>query len=205
MITGHFDSSGFQDVLLYYRSGIYAGEGEILAGQGDGSALWPYGGDTCAIPSVGLTDVNGDNPLQVVNAYASISGASMPSINTPTPDGTADWNQWTLATLQDGSGTGMFLWKPSTGALYLWRNLTAHDNGDGSGALSYTQYLISPHWQMGAALFTLEAADLNGDGIPDLWAVFPDGTVRAYLISGLSTTRSAKIAPQQSQKLSRSA
>ena len=32
-----------------------------------------------------------------------------------TPDGTADWNRWTLATLSDGSGFGMFLWNQSTG------------------------------------------------------------------------------------------
>ena len=67
------------------------------------------------------------------------------AIQTPTPDGTADWNRWTLATLSDGSGMGMFLWNQSTGALYLWRGVTAHDNGDGTGTLSNTQYRISPH------------------------------------------------------------
>ena len=33
----------------------------------------------------------------------------------------------------------MFLWNQSTGALYLWQGVTAHDNGDSTGTLSYTQ------------------------------------------------------------------
>ncbi len=231
-ITGNFFDYGFQDVLLYYPSGIHAGGGAILAGQGDGSALWPYSGSTCSITQGDLTDFNGDNPLQVVNAYASVYGTGLPdllatsgdstngyyldyyystapcgfiqafAISTPTPDGTADWNRWTLATLSEGSGFGMFLWNQSTGALYLWQGVTAHDNGDGTGTLSYTQYRISAHWQQGKSLSTLEAADLNGDGVPDLWAVTPDGIARAYLISHLSATGPAKIEPQKPQKLS---
>jgi hypothetical protein len=231
-ITGQFFGDGFQDVLAYYPSGNDAGGGVILAGQGDGSALSPYSGSTCTISQGILTDFNGDNPLQVANAYASINGTGLPdllatsgdatngyyldyyyafapcafnqafAIKTPTPDGTADWNRWTLATLSDGSGMGMFLRNQSTGALYLWRGVTAHDNGDGTGTLSYTQYRISPHWLRGQSLSTLEAANLNGDGVPDLWAVTPDGIARAYLISHLSATGPAEIEPQKPQKLS---
>ena len=232
-ITGGFFGTGFQDVLIYYASGTFAGEGVVLAGQGDGSALQPISGSNCGIFSGGLADFNGDNPLQVVNAYASadsdgltdlfavsgdpVNGYSLDyyasafepcmfsetfAASTVTPDGTADWNKWTLATLSDASGTGMFLWNQSTGALYLWQGVTAHDNGDPTGTFSYTQYLISPHWNRGKSLTTLEAADLNGDGVPDLWAVTSDGTVRAYIISKLSATGRAKITPGRPQKLS---
>ena len=231
-VTGQFFGDGFQDVLLYYPSGIHAGGGMVLAGQGDGSALGPYSGSTCTITQGILTDFNGGNPLQVANAYASINGTGLPdllatsgdatngyyldyyyapspclfiqafAIKTPTPDGTPDWNRWTLATLSDGSGMEMFLWNQSAGALYLWRGVTAHDNGDGTGTLSYTQYRISPHWQQGRPLSTLEAANLNGDGVPDLWAVTPDGVARAYLISHLSAKGPAEIEPQRPQKLS---
>jgi hypothetical protein len=237
-ITGDFVGRGFQDILIYYPSGIggqsaSAGEGEVLGGPGDGSALNPDLQNSCAIFSGMLADFNGDNPLQVANAYASLNGNGLPDLlavngdpvngysldylvsggapcvffqtfagTTVTPDGAADWNKWTLATLSDSSGTGMFLWNQSTGALYLWQGVTAHDNGDGTGTLSYTQYLISPHWNRGKSLSTLEAADLNGDGVPDLWAVTSDGTARAYLISHLSATRRAEIRPQHPQKLS---
>jgi hypothetical protein len=238
-ITGDFFGRGFQDVLLYYPSGPggdseFAGEGEVLGGPGDGSALNSVPQSDCAISSGGLADVNGDNPFQVANAYASLHGNGLPDLltvggdavngyslnyfisagapciffqdfttaSTVTPDGTADWNKWTLATLSDASGTGMFLWNQSTGALYLWQGVTAHDNGDGTGTLSYTQYLISPHWDRGKSLSTLEAADLNGDGVPDLWTVSSGGTARAYLIFNLSATGPAVICPQAPQKLS---
>jgi hypothetical protein len=232
-ITGRFSGTGFQDVLLYYPSGLHAGGGALLYGQGDGSPLVTFSGSGCAITQGILTDFNGDNPLQVANAYASLNGSVLPDLlavngdpvngysldyysaggvpclffqtfasSAVTPDGTADWNKWTLATLSDDSGTGMFLWNQGTGALYLWQGVTAHDNGDFTGTLSYTQYLISPHWNRGKSLSTLEAADLNGDNVPDLWAVTSDGTARAYLISGLCATGRAEIRPQLPQKLS---
>ncbi len=236
VITGRFLGTGFQDVLAYYPSGPagdseFAGEGQVLAGPGDGSALVPNSGSVCTMVPGTLADFNGDEPLQVANAYASFNDTGLPNLlsvsgdpvngysldyfstlapclysedfatNAVTPDGTADWNKWTLATLSDDSGTGMFLWNQGTGALYLWQGITAHDNDDFTGTLAYTQYLISPHWNKGEPLSTLEAADLNGDGVPDLWAVTSDGTARAYLISNLSATRRAVIKPQHPQKL----
>jgi hypothetical protein len=203
----------------------------ILPGQGDGSALWPYSGcalpsvtftdlngdsplqivntyasaNNSGLPDLLATSgdsVNGYYLDYYVNASEPCTFFQDFTISTPTPDGTADWNLWTLATLHDGTGTGMFLWKPSTGALYLWRGVTAHDNGDGTGILSYSQYLISTDWQKGVTLSTLEAADLNGDGLPDLWAVTPDGIVRAFLIYHLSATGPAEIKAGKPQKLS---
>jgi hypothetical protein len=231
-ITGMFFGDGFQDVLIYYPSGNDAGGGEVLAGSGDGSALEPISGNTATISSGILTDANGDNPLQVVNAYGSIYGTGLPdllatsgdpvngfyldyyeasvpglffntfAIHTPTPDGTADWNQWTLATLRYAGGTGMFLWNQSTGDLYLWAGVTFTDNGNGTGTIAYTQYKISASFSKGQPLPTLEAADFDGDGVPDLWAVTPSGIATAYLISGLSTTATANVTAGRPQKLS---
>ena len=126
----------------------------MLPGQGDGSALPNPPQHGCFLDSVALADNNGDNPLQIVNAYQSTNGSGLPDLlatsgdatngyylayyvaggepcayfNTfiahiPTPDGTPDWNQWTLATTSDAHGTGMFLWSKSIGALYLWDGL----------------------------------------------------------------------------------
>ena len=230
-ITGQFYAQGFQDVLLYYPSGNFAGGGVILHGSGDGSALPPT--SNVAIFQGALTDANGDNPLQLVNAYASIYGTGQPdllatsgdpangyyldyyqdgfgpgtffntfAIHSPTPDGTADWNQWTLATLSYSGGVGIFLWNESTGALYLWTGVTFTDNGDGTGSIAYTQYQLSSNWNTGQPLSTLEAADFNGDGVPDFWAVTPSGTAIAYLVSDLSASGSGKIIAGMPQKLS---
>jgi hypothetical protein len=104
-----------------------------------------------------------------------------------------------MATAQLSSGTAMYLWDASTGALYLWENLAYNIN---TGAFTYTQYVIAngstTTWNKGATL-TLQAADVNGDGTPDLWAVGAGATVTAYLaILGSGT---ATLAPQPAQVL----
>ena len=231
VITGLFAADGFQDVLLYYPAGNDAGGGVVIAGSGDGSPLIPISGNAYTISAGSLSDANGDNPLQVVNAYGSIYGTGLPdlvatsgdpvngyyldyyaagapgayintfAIHAPTPDGTADWNDWTLATLSYSGGTGLFMWNGQTGALYLWTGVTFTDNGDGTGSVAYTQYKISAAWNKGKALATLEAADFDADGVPDLWGVTPAGVATAYVISHLSLTAEARITAGMPQKL----
>jgi hypothetical protein len=109
---------------------------------------------------------------------------------TTSPDGTLDWDSWQIASTQLASGTAMYLWNPSTGALYLWENLAYNVSGSD---LSYTQYVIADGttatWNKGASL-TLAAADMTGSGVPDLWTVGNGGTATAYLAtldSGMAT------------------
>jgi hypothetical protein len=232
VITGQFFGDGFTDILVYFPSGNDAGGGTVVAGSGDGSAIEPFSGNAASIDPETFVDANGDIPLQVVNAYGPLNSIDYPdllatsgdpvngyyldyyegsvpslysntfSIRTPTPDGTADWNQWTLATLSYSGGTGMFLWNQGTGALYLWAGVTFTDNGDGTGAISYAQYKVSSSFSKGQPLSTLEAADFDGDGVPDLWAVTPAGIATAYRISGLSATAAATITAGKPQPLS---
>ncbi len=231
-ITGQFIGRGFQDVLLYFPSGSDAGGGEVMAGSGDGSVLQTNSGDTFSVPSGTFADLNSDNPLQIVNANGSIYDTGLPdllaingdpvngyyldyydatapgsyyntfSITTPTPDGTNDWNQWTLATLDYSGGIGMFLWNESTGALYLWTNVSFTDNGTGTGSIAYTQYELSADWNKGQPLPTLEAADFGASAVPGLWAVTPAGVATAYMFSDLSATSGAKVKAGKSQQLS---
>jgi hypothetical protein len=216
VITGQFFAQGFNDVLVYFPSGNSAGGGVILHGTGNGAPL-PAVDENVNIPIGSLADANGDNPLQLVNAYTSLYDTGFPdllaingdpvngyyldyyedgfapgiltntfSIQTPTPDGTEDWNDWTLATLSYPGGVGMFLWNESTGALYLWTGVTFTDNGNGTGSIAYTQYELSSDWNTGQPLTTLEAADFGGSGVPDLWAVTPSGIATAYVVSNLA-------------------
>jgi hypothetical protein len=82
VITGQFFGQGFQDVLVYYPSGNFAGKGAELKGTGDGSAI-PGGQESAGIFQGALADANGDNPLQIVNANASIYGTGYPDLLAP--------------------------------------------------------------------------------------------------------------------------
>lgn len=231
VVTGQFMGAGFQDLLVYFPSGTNAGGGVLLDGPGDGSALPQNANYGAAIFQGDLSDSNGDNPLQVLNAYGSIYGTGLPdilavngdpsngyyldyyeesvpgsffntfSIHTATPDGTGDWNQWTLATADGSGGIGMFLWNESTGALYLWNNVSFTDNGDGTGSISYTQYQLSATWNRGRPLATLEAADFGGSTVPGLWAVTPGGAATAYTFTNLSPSGVAKVKAGDTQQL----
>jgi hypothetical protein len=228
VITGHFAGTGLQDVLAYYPSNF--DQADILFGNGNGTPLQPQiSGNEVTLFGGLLSDLNGDNPLQLANAgdtsgngYAypdliAINGDSASGyylefdpdgdgigsygtedpLTTLTPTGGTDWNAWTMATAQLSSGTAMYLWNQSTGALYLWEHL-AYDMT--TGAFSYTQYVIAngstTTWNKGAAL-TLQAADVDGNGTPDLWTVGAGGTVTAYLATLGSGT--AVLAAQPAQ------
>lgn len=216
-ITGNFTGTNLQDVLVYYPDGDNAGGGSVISGPGDGSILQAQqSGNQATISSGLLTDMNGKNPAQLANAgdasgqhlaypdliavtgdsndsylayYVNQNGVnnySTPSaLATTTPAGDMAWRTWTIATTQVASGTAMFLWQPSTGALYLWTQLSYNV---GTGALSYTGYTLrTSGWNTGASL-ALRAADIDRDGVPDLWGVADGQAVTAHLVSGLTGT-----------------
>ncbi|WUR61038.1 hypothetical protein OHS32_06490 [Micromonospora chokoriensis] len=231
MITGRFFGTANQDFLAYYPGGYNAGGGSIIRGVGDGTMAKPYnaqvsltreflvdehdnspiqlvngyvadGADT-TIPD--LLGIVGDATHGYrLSYYPNYWGAGLyqplPQGNA-TPTGGSDWQNWTLASTELTSGMALVLRNATTGDLYLWQGVTMTDNGDGTGTLSYTQYRLATGWNTGVAISSLIAADQNADGVADLWAVFPDGSVRAYLISNLSTTKPARVRAIQAQQL----
>lgn len=104
-----------------------------------------------------------------------------------TPDGTPDWDKWALTTTQLSTGTAMFLWNKSSGQLDLWENLAATDiNVDlQTATLTHTDYPISTTFTPAVGT-TIQAADVNSDGIPDLRVISPNGTVTTNLYKNLS-------------------
>ena len=165
-----------------------------LANAGDTS------GQGFAVPD--LIAINGDSVSGYYLEFDPDNGGiggylTEDPLTTSTPAGGTDWNNWTIATAQLASGTAMYLWDPSTGALYLWENLAYNMS---TGAFTYTQYVIadgsSTTWNKGATL-TLQAADVNGDGTPDLWTVGAGGVVTAYLATVGSGTASLAVQPPQ--------
>jgi hypothetical protein len=82
VITGKFAGTSFEDFLVYYPGGVDAGGGAIITGNGRGAVLSAQlSGHEFTIPSGMLTDLNGDNPIQVVNGYdAAGRGAGFPDL-----------------------------------------------------------------------------------------------------------------------------
>src|SRR5262249_3661691 len=92
--------------------------------------------------------------------------------------------------------TAMFLANPTTGALYLWTSL-AFDLT--TGQLTFTPYTLKASGWAGAS-GSLQAADINGDGTPDIWSVGDGGGATAYMVGGLSGGPGA-LTPQPAQTL----
>ncbi|MET8912577.1 hypothetical protein [Micromonospora sp. NPDC004551] len=123
------------------------------------------------------------------------------TLTNPTPTGGTDWQNWSIASTQSASGVALFMHNATTGDLYLWTGVTMLDNGDGTGSLMHNQHQVAANWNTGVAISTLQAADINLDGTPDLWTVLPDGTYRAYLISGLSNSGTPTVAATRAKQL----
>ncbi|WP_280667876.1 MULTISPECIES: hypothetical protein [unclassified Kitasatospora] len=223
VITGRFTGGSNQDVLVYYPAGVHAGSGVVLHGNGNSSPLAAggnnlssgsladsYGNNPTQLVDAGNTSGSGNGFPDLIgiagdsthgyalNLYPAFpipgSFASTGSLNVNTPDGTADWNNWTIAATQlpasgGGTSTAMYLWKKSTGELDLWENLAVDPF---SGNFTYNAFPVATGWNTGAAI-TLQAADINGDGVPDLWTVGAGETVTANLFSQLSASGPATL------------
>ena len=202
ILFGNGDGSPIQAQISGNEQTILAGTFTDL--NGDNPLQLANAGNTSgqgyAIPD--LIAINGDS----VNGYylefdpgnGGIGGyATEDPLTTLTPTGGTDWNNWTIATAQLPSGTAMYLWDSSTGALYLWENLAYNMT---TGAFTYTQYVIADGstatWNKGATV-TLQAADVNGDGTPDLWTVGAGAAVTAYLAALGSGTATLAAQPTQ--------
>ncbi|MFI1992607.1 hypothetical protein [Actinoplanes sp. NPDC020271] len=146
-----------------------------IAGKGDGSTF------LASYPNVG-------GPGGYVDVYP---------LTVATPTGGADWNTWTITTAQTTSGTALFLHQASTGTLYLWNDFVASD----AGTATYTAYRLSSNFHTGDDV-TLRAADIDGDGTGDLWAVGDGAAATAWLVGGLdSATATGTVTAQPAQGL----
>jgi hypothetical protein len=189
-INGDVFNDGFGAPLQLANAGDT--QGHVDQTTGLPSALpWP---DLIGI-SQGGTLVYMPNSDGFGNYQATID------LGNNSPDGSLDWASWQIATAQVPSGTAMYLWNPGTGALYLWTGLHYDDV---NGVITYTSYQIADGsatiWNAGAAL-TLHAADINGDGTADLWAVNASGVVTAYLAAFGTGTGTATLTAQPAQTL----
>jgi hypothetical protein len=140
---------------------------------------------------------DGDNTFDASNGVPWM-------LTNDTPDGTMDWNNWTITTdLPAGAADpDMYLWDQSTGVLWLWQVTGLSGQSTSCGA----NYLASPitytnctatlavtatnlgadttagSWNDGTSLTTLQAADITGN--PGVVAVTSSGQVESWELSG---------------------
>jgi hypothetical protein len=140
---------------------------------------------------------------------SNLNGLPYELTNT-TPDGSMDWQNWTITTDQDIRGgtsyVDMYLWNSQTGDLYLWE-LTGLAGATPGGVnssfalvnptatLEYTQTLISSSWNEGTSLASLQGTDVDGN--PGLIAVTATGQVESYEYAGGSLTQVNATGPTQ--------
>jgi hypothetical protein len=229
IVMGHYGEDGFEDVLAYNPT---TGAGMRFIGSGNGSAQSNGASITVEQSYYFADPITGDHPSQVTSGYDAtglgnqldglfaiagdathgyaldydesdyIAFSPIQLSGQNTPDGTADWNEWRIAGASVQSGIALYLWNQSTGALYLWEGVKVTDNGDETGTMTYTQYQVSCDWNKGVSLSTLKAADFDGSVTPGLWAVGTNAVAKAYVVSDLSTTHTAKIKQVAKAKLS---
>jgi hypothetical protein len=196
VLSGNGDGTPFQTQYIqnsyaifsmaddYGNNPIQLANAGTASGQGlnypdliavSGSSCTQDCGDVCGAAGYYLTFY--------VNADATRIYQGGTPLTTKTPDGDCGWNGWTIDTAQVATGTSsktdMFLWNKGSGELWLWANLSFDSD---TGALSYTPYELSSHWT-GDSNANLVAADINGDGTPDLWTVGSGATVTPWVVS----------------------
>ncbi|GAA1502669.1 hypothetical protein GCM10009827_014290 [Dactylosporangium maewongense] len=217
VIAGRFTGTSFNDVLVFYPTGLNAGLAMIVPSLDNGGPLDVTG--ATVLPAGTMSDLDGNNPIAVANAYDS-AGAGLaypdlfgivgapgsgytldyyPNFNgtgayympspTPlaTPAGGTDWESWRIASKLLPSGTALLLWNGSTGAVHLWTSVTY----DGT-TLHYTDHRLATDWHPGAASVQLTQ---DADGNPVIWTVSTAGVATAYLVKNLSALKAQPAQP----------
>lgn len=217
VFSGRFSGGEFDDFAAYITSGPQAGYLAVVRGTGDGGMRDPrIDGNGWLSDQIFFQDPAGNSPRTLVNAFGAdgddtgfpdllgITGddvngyglAYYANLGTPaltlwsaalsnaTPTGDHAWQDWQLFSTETTGGIALFLRHVPTGAVHLWSGVSVAD-----GALAYTQHRVAAGGVTGA----LQAADVNADGLPDLWAVAADGSYRAYVIRNLKRDGTARV------------
>jgi Concanavalin A-like lectin/glucanases superfamily len=109
------------------------------------------------------------------------------------PDGTADWQNWTITSAQQANGeTDMYLWDASAGELVLWTDVTLNTGAGlaypNATSLSYNSTILELNdWNEAATDISLRAVVFAGENTPTLFVTnTSNGSVTTFSL-GSST------------------
>ncbi|MFB7739717.1 FG-GAP-like repeat-containing protein [Streptomyces sp. NPDC056112] len=107
------------------------------------------------------------------------------------PAGTGDWTGWNVTSSLVNGLPALFARNATTGALYYY---TPQDLQDLAYGTTVTPLLVASSGYSSATLPILQAADLNGDGTPDLRTVSSSGNSTARIFNPSTGTLTAQTA-----------
>ncbi|MGW0877826.1 FG-GAP-like repeat-containing protein [Streptomyces sp. NPDC002740] len=177
------DSSGITGAVGNTATSIASGgdlyrtvNGEELTGRPD--LLMLVGGQLWDMPS-----------SRAPGAFIGVDNAVQ--LGGTNPTGSGDWTGWSItSSLIDGL-PALYARHNSTGALYFY---TPQQLKDLAGGSSITPVQIASSGYSSATLPVLQAADLNGDGTPDLRTVSSNGASTARIFNPATGTLTAQTA-----------
>jgi hypothetical protein len=195
VVTGLFNDNGLQDTLAYFPSGVYAGQGAILDGNGDGTVLEDEdAANTTAIPSVTFSepDPYSDLPEQVANAYNADpnDNAAYPDLITVSGDSA---NGYYLEYYQNGGIPGYWvvsdvLTNPTPDGTMDWNAWQITTMAEPSGAVDMFLYNSATHalylWQGLTVNDTLGTASYTQYELSSAWNPGTLSELRAADITG---------------------
>jgi Concanavalin A-like lectin/glucanases superfamily len=179
----------------------------VLVAAGDASEQATGLDDLIGILGTSPSDGGTGYELDLFSATTTGQYGFTQMLSAQAPDGTADWNNYALATAQPGGSTNpdatpgdmvaLFALDKATGALYESVNPTC-DPGDIAGCeegpsstligtTGSTWTTISTPWGT-TAPGSLVSADVNNAGTIELWTL-SDGTTTPYTLSGTTLTQ----------------
>ncbi|MEW2045930.1 hypothetical protein [Streptomyces sp. NPDC005476] len=221
-ITGHFYSgAGFNDVLDYSPvtgRGVVmfgGGDGSVLNPFSGGASNVNYTAFTDSAGNKATSIASGGNLWRLLNGepvagfpdlLVIVSGQlwDEPAVLVPggfvgvdnaltlggtNPTGSGDWTGWSItSSLVDGL-PALFARDTATGALYYYTPQQLQDLAYG---YPVAPLQVADSGYSSAALPVLQAADLNGDGVPDLRTLTSDGASITRIFDAATGTLTAQ-------------
>jgi hypothetical protein len=215
--TADFNNDGIQDLLVRLPAADpdTGANARVLYGGGDGQPLDPAQNDNYEVPR--LPTIDGSPGYQTVDQIApsrawttgdvpwpdlyAVVGDNLYLYPATSPQGvyqrpqlvSAGWTHRTITAVTTTGNPALFARDTTTGELDLWTGDTANLIPAGDSRSTKTVYATGGF--NATTTPTIDGADLDVDGKPDLWATTNSGKLNAYRNTGSNALAAPIVSP----------